>query len=371
MATQQPDSILDLSGLSLYLLAEQEVVPRAREFAKFVAGLLPDSAVAVYTLSGDDGNHFWTPRALVGDAAIHEQEIPANSGLLGELFRDARPILRAADQLRREDYAHLDTRKTLLSLACIPLIRGEEILGAVEILSFAEPSSEEDLNALLPAADVAAAALASALAYERERLGHLASITRLTQLYDLEKVFSSTLEMEELLPLIGAKFSEILECQALNIWMLLPDESVELMQQYGEDPTVFRGQILKSGEGIAGTLSDSGETWCISDPQDARMAARNEVSPETPVYSLMAAPLMDKTALVGIVEAVNREDGESFDEDDLFTLSNLNETASTALHNASLLMAERKVEILETLNTVSHEITSKLSLERMLQTIVN
>ncbi len=34
-------------------------------------------------------------------------------------------------------------------------------------------------------------------------------------------------------------------------------------------------------------------------------------------------------------------------------------------------MAERKVEILETLVTVSHEITSTLNLERMLQTIVN
>ena len=41
------------------------------------------------------------------------------------------------------------------------------------------------------------------------------------------------------------------------------------------------------------------------------------------------------------------------------------------LHNASLLQAERKVEILETLVTVSHEITSTLNLERMLQTIVN
>jgi GAF domain-containing protein len=49
----------------------------------------------------------------------------------------------------------------------------------------------------------------------------------------------------------------------------------------------------------------------------------------------------------------------------------LNDTASNALHNASLLIAERKVEILETLNAVSHEITSTLNLERMLQTIVN
>jgi len=68
---------------------------------------------------------------------------------------------------------------------------------------------------------------------------------------------------------------------------------------------------------------------------------------------------------------VNKSDGTSFGEDDLFTLTSLTETASTALHNASLLMAERKVEILETLNTVSHEITSTLNFERMVQTIVN
>jgi RND family efflux transporter MFP subunit len=59
------------------------------------------------------------------------------------------------------------------------------------------------------------------------------------------------------------------------------------------------------------------------------------------------------------------------DDDDLFILSSLTDTASNALHNASLLLAERKVEILETLNNVSHEITSTLNLDRMLQTIVN
>jgi len=52
-------------------------------------------------------------------------------------------------------------------------------------------------------------------------------------------------------------------------------------------------------------------------------------------------------------------------------LTTITETASTALHNASMLMAERKVEVLETLVKVSHEITSTLNLERMLQTIVN
>ena len=371
MASSEQESVLDLSPLSTQLLAEQEISPRARALARFVAGLLPDCAVSVYTLASDENSNFWMPRAIVGDAAIHEEAITAESGLLGALLESAEPVLRIGSDLKREDYPHIDTRKTLLSLTCIPLIHSGSLIGATEILAFEEPNSESDIQALLPAAEVAAAALASAQAYEAERHGTLSSITRLTQLYDLEKVFSSTLEMEELLPLIGSKFSEILDCQAVNIWLLQPDESVELMHQAGEDPTTFKGQTLKASEGIAGTISDNGESLCISDSEDIRLAGRNKTAPEYPVLSLIAAPIMDKESLVGVVEAINKQDGTPFDEDDLFTLSSLAETASTALHNASLLMAERKVEILETLNTVSHEITSTLNLERMLQTIVN
>lgn len=345
--------------------------PRARTFARFVASLLPDCAVSVYTLASDENSNFWLPRGILGDAAIHEEAITAESGLLGSLLTESVPILRRAPDLKREDYPHIDTRKTLLSLACIPLVHGDHLVGALEILAFEEPNSEDDIQTLLPAAQVAAAALASAQTYEEERHGTMSSITRLTQLYDLEKVFSSTLEMEELLPLIGSKFSEILECQAVNIWLLQPDESVELMHQAGTDPTSFKGQVLKANEGIAGTISDNGESVCISDLGDARLVQRNHAAPDDPVVSLIAAAIMDKSALVGVIEAVNKSDGTPFDDDDLFTLSSLTETASTALHNASLLMAERKVEILETLNTVSHEITSTLNLERMLQTIVN
>lgn len=218
------------------------MAPRARAFAKFVAGLLPDCAVSVYTLASDGGSDFWMPRAIVGEAAIHDQAIRAGSGLLGSLLGESVPVLRTAPDLKREDYPHIDTRKTLLSLTCIPLIQGENLVGALEILAFEEPNSREDVQTLLPASEVAAVALAAAQNYETERHGTMTSITRLSQLYDLEKVFSSTLEMEELLPLIGAKFSEILECQAVNIWLLQPDESVELMHQAGEDPPVSKGK---------------------------------------------------------------------------------------------------------------------------------
>ena len=347
------------------------MAPRAKVFARFVSELIADAAVNVYTLANDGEKDVWVPRATVGEAKIHDEEIPGNSGLLGMMLAEGEAINRLAGQIKREDYAHVDIRKSLVSLTYLPLVHTEQLLGVLEILAFEEEITYEAITALMPAADVAAAAIAAAHVYEEERNGTMASITRLTQLYDLEKVFSSTLEMQELLPLIGAKFSEILECEAVNIWLMLPDESVELMHQAGEDVTAFKGQKLKANEGIAGTISDNGEPVCISDATDALLMERNREAGEDGVKSLIATAILDGSALVGVVEAVNKVDGTPFGEDDLFTLSSLTETASTALHNASLLLAERKVEVLETLNKVSHEITSTLNLERMLQTIVN
>ena len=269
MASREQESILNLSELSTQLLREQEVVPRARVLAKFVAGLLGESAVSVYTLGSDGESEFWVPRATVGEATVHGQAIPTLSGLIGSLQTDPSPQLRQGNELKREDYPHIDTRRTLLSLCYIPMIHDQNLIGALEILAFEDPLSKEVIEALQPAAAVAATAISTAQSYEEERHGTLSSITRITQLYDLEKVFSSTLEMEELLPLIGSKFMEILQCKAVNIWLLLPNETVELMHQAGEDSTTFKGQILKANEGVAGSVSDDGEPRRITDDTGA------------------------------------------------------------------------------------------------------
>src|SRR5258708_26610747 len=282
-----------------------------------------------------------------------------------------KPLLFSGKELQRETYAHLDIRRTLLLLAYLPLVKDGALVGAIEILRFEQEISQDHLRSLNPVAESAAAALVAAQIYENERHDALTSISRLTQLYDLEKVFASTLEMDELLPIIGSKFREVIECEAINLWLLMPDESLKLMHQAGFDETTEADSTQKPGEGVAGDVSDNGEAVLIDQEDDERLIKRNAGVTEGGVASLLVVPIMDKESLVGVVEAVNKLDGTPFDDDDLFALTSVTETASSALHNASLLMAERKVEILETLVTVSHEITSTLNLERMLQTIVN
>jgi len=362
----------DLNLLAGELLAEQELAPRARRIAQAVAEAVTGAFVNIYTIGTIDGEEAWVARASAGGESVIAGHAPVGEGSLGELQARQTALLFSGADLSREDYAHLDVRRTLRSLAYLPLAQGASLTGAIEILSFDSVLTSEQLQELQPLAQIGAAALAAAQHYETERNDSLASVTRLTQLYDLERSFSSTLEMDELLPIIGSKFREVMECAAINLWLLRGDESIELMHQSGSDPTTQAGGVQKPGEGIAGQVSDDGEAVLIGNVDDPRLTARNAtVHGDGGVTTLLVVPILDQGALVGVVEAVNKLNGTSFDDDDLFALTTISETAASALHNASLLMAERKVQVLETLVTVSHEITSTLNLERMLQTIVN
>src|SRR5262249_793356 len=88
------------------------------------------------------------------------------------------------------------------------------------------------------------------------------------------------------------------------------------------------------------------------------------------VFSVIVSPLVAKEFQVGLIEVINKNDGTPFSDDDLFLLNSISETAASALNNAGLLQAERKVQILETLVKVSAEITSTLDLARVLDAIV-
>ena len=369
MATQRPGYSVPLAEFAASLLAQQELAPRASLLAQQVAQFLPgETAVAVYAF--DQENPRWLLKATAGEIAHQGEEFEAEAGTLGAVLERKEALLFPITELAREDYAHLNIVRTAQGLGYVPLLAGDTLLGAVEIVSYREPLGEEALAPAMELAEVAAIAFATALAYENERNAQFHSIRRLTELYDIEKVFSSILEMDQLLPIITSKVQEIIDAQAVNLWMV-QEEGLLLVQQNGNDPTAEPGLTQTTGEGIAAEVGESGEPLLIDNPEDERLQKRNAGVEEGGIFSCIAVPLMQADNLVGVLEVVNPLDGEPFDDDDLFLLNTLAEATASALHNASLFEAERKVEILETLVQVSREITSTLNLDRVLQAVVN
>lgn len=368
MATRRPASTLPVAEIAAALLAQSEVAARARVIAEQIADLFPDTAVVVYVIQ-DQENPSWDAKATVGEVKVG-RVLDFNAGTLGAVAESRTLQVFESSSLQREDFSHLDIRRTSVSLAYAPLLSGETLVGAIELIGDDTPFLETALQLLSEMAELAAPAIAGALNYEAERNVSLQSISRVTQMYDLEKVFNSTLEMEELLEMIAKKFAEVLNVQAVNLWMVNGD-ALELVSQAGSDVTVSLGAVQNAGDGVAGDISDSGVSVLIDDPDDERLRKRNLGFEDGAVFCLLAAPLMEHEHLVGVVEAVNRLNGLPFDEDDEFLLINICETASNALHNANLLQAERKVEVLEALVKVSGEITSTLDLDRVLKAIVD
>ncbi len=201
----------------------------------------------------------------------------------------------------------------------------------------------------------------------------LDSVHRMSQLYDLEKSLNSTLELDAVMEMIPAKALAMLACPAVHLW-LFEGETLRLVASHGEDATVAVGVTQPAGEGYVGDMAEEGEPLLIDDPDDERLQIRNAVwDADTgipPVSSALVVPLLQDEAEIGVLEAINKED-RPFDEDDQFFFTSMAETVSSALKNASLLLSERKLEILEALVRVSSEITSTLRLDRLLQIIVN
>jgi len=179
--------------------------------------------------------------------------------------------------------------------------------------------------------------------------------------------------MDAVIAMVPAKAIAMLPCQAVNLW-LFDGSDLRMVAGEGADNTVELGMIEAPGEGYVADMAEEGEPLLIDNPDDERLLARNarrsEESTAPPVSNALVVPLMQDDAEVGVLEAINRE-GRPFDEDDEFLFSSMAETVSNALKNASLMMAERKLEILKVLVQVSSEITTTLRLDRLLQIIVN
>ena len=148
LVTQRPGLKIDLNLLVVELLAAQELAPRARRIARAVAEALPGTFVNLYTVGKVDGEEVWLLRAWAGGESVRTAHVPLHHGTLGELGTEHSALLFSGADLAREDYGHLDIRRTLRSLAYVALHTDGTITGAIEILSFDIELSREDIKAV-------------------------------------------------------------------------------------------------------------------------------------------------------------------------------------------------------------------------------
>lgn len=299
----------------------------------------------------------------------------AGEGILAEVFESKKSRRLGSKEMAEEDFEHLEesSRKRLKTALLVGLPGGSGLAGVVEALNKRGGDfTAEDERFLEEGCLLAGQALTHLDEIEGERHTQLSTLERLTALYDLGRTFTSTLELEVLLPVVAGKIRDIMGAGACNLW-LVDNSSGELYlaNQAGEDPTLEEDARVPAEEGLLAGVVQQANPRLIEDAgQGDELAERREAGGEFEMKSWMAAPLRKDEEVLGVVELVNKTAGGAFDEDDLFFLSSISEQAAVAIHNANLLESERKVHALDALLKISKEITSTLDLDHVLTTVV-
>lgn len=299
-----------------------------------------------------------------------------SEGLLAEVLENGKTVQYSSEEDEADSLVHLaeSCRVRVKSSLYAALPGPEGTLGVVELLNPRRGEfSDEEVTFIEEACRITGLALENRLAREKEHHDQLATVERLTSLYDISRIFNSTLEMEELLPVVVEKIRDILGAEACNLW-LVDAEAGDLyaVQQAGEDPTLGEDARCPMGEGVLGQAAQTGQARLVEDAaEEELLAERRKKSEEFQIESMMCAPLLKGQEVVGAVEVINKLEGGAFTEEDLYFLSSISEQAAIAIHNAHLLEAERKVSVLDALLNISREITSTLDLDHVLTTVVH
>jgi len=167
-------------------------------------------------------------------------------------------------------------------------------------------------------------------------------IDELTALQEITLTLGQHLENADLvLQRITEAAAETLQAEASSL-LLVDEETGELVfdlihKGSGEGLHHMR---LAPSEGIAGWVATHGQPLIVNDvAQETRFAPRFDVATGFQTRSILCAPLWARGRVIGVLEVLNRRDGQPFDEENLRLIRAFCASAALALDNARLYRA--------------------------------
>lgn len=195
---------------------------------------------------------------------------------------------------------------------------------------------------------------------------------QLLRLVELSVILNSTLDLDELLQQITATATELLDCEGSSI--LLYDEKnprLYFAAATGSNPAELAKIPVPIEGSLAGTIFRTNQPMILNNvEQDPRHYSLVSDKVKFKTRSLLGVPMPIKDRNVGVLEAVNKRDGE-FTERDVAILSVTAAHAAIAINNARLLRQTQQAleKVKETnqiksnfLSIASHELRTPLGI---------
>lgn len=194
-------------------------------------------------------------------------------------------------------------------------------------------------------------------------------LAEMTALYDTSLEIVGQLELPRLLQSFLQRTVSLLGTQAGRIWLYQPQEQeLELVSDYGVQESLV-GNRLGVGEGLAGTVLQTGAASAIEDYQNWDQRSTGHHTDH--ISAIMSAPLKWGDKIIGVINVYETDTARKWDDHELRLLTLLANQAAAAIENARLYdETARRAEELAVLYDVSLELAGHLELPPLLDTVV-
>lgn len=161
------------------------------------------------------------------------------------------------------------------------------------------------------------------------------TVEQLAAFNDIAKALTSTLEVREVIDLIGARLSVLLGAQQWSLLLEGDDGMLHFEVAKGPNAERLRGEVLVIGEGIAGAVFASQRARLVADvATDPDFSNRFDQVTSMRTKSILAVPLVVRGRALGVLELVSSGEGPSFSEEDLRAAATVADFAAIAIDNA-------------------------------------
>ena len=191
-------------------------------------------------------------------------------------------------------------------------------------------------------------------------------------LLEAARIFNNTLEYEDLIEQVLKLMLTAVNCEAALVFRVDHDRTDMKVRFMKASDCCQRVFYLELGQGVVGWVTRYKEPVIVNDvATDPRVDPRFEELAGMKFRSALTVPLVGKGHMIGVVEAINKIDGE-FTDADLDILTGLNHQIAVAIDNAHLYR-EVKREALEKdlLYRLGKKLSGKLEVNEVMREIMD
>lgn len=159
-------------------------------------------------------------------------------------------------------------------------------------------------------------------------------------LIEVSSIISSTLDFNDLITLVMEKTKNVMDAEACSILIYNRDtnklEFTVALCQGGEAPEILKDKVcLDMGQGIAGWVAEHRESIIVEDAKsDSRFYKEADKMTGFETRSLVAAPLVGRSGLIGVAEVLNPKKKKSFSCYDTEIFETLCSQVAIAIENS-------------------------------------